>query len=97
LRCPLSLHDALPIYLGTAMVLGLTTLTVLSAAQLPRVYWWSLFGLGVVLLPVLWSNLRDYQLQRIQTFLQPTADPLGTGYNVIRSEEHTSELQSREK
>lgn len=71
--------------LGTAMVLGLVTLAVLGASQLPRVYWLSLLGVGVVLLPILWSNLHDYQLQRIQTFLQPTADPLGTGYNVIQS------------
>jgi len=35
--------------------------------------------------PVLWSNLKDYQQQRIKIFLNPEADPLGAGYQIIQS------------
>ena len=40
-------------------------------------------GLGS--LPFLWSALHDYQRQRILTLLDPTEDPLGTGYHTIQS------------
>jgi rod shape determining protein RodA len=29
--------------------------------------------------------LKDYQFKRIETFLDPTNDPLGAGYNIIQS------------
>lgn len=31
------------------------------------------------------GQLKDYQLQRITTFLNPSADPLTTGYNVVQA------------
>lgn len=46
-----------------------------------------LFGaLGTLLgIPIFWSMLKEYQKQRIVTFLDPFSDPLGSGYNVIQS------------
>jgi len=35
--------------------------------------------------PVLWYFLRDYQKQRVLTFLNPENDPLGAGYHIIQS------------
>ena len=32
-----------------------------------------------------WQVLHDYQYRRIDTFLDPTADPLGAGYNIIQA------------
>jgi rod shape determining protein RodA len=32
-----------------------------------------------------WQVLHDYQYKRIHTFLDPAADPLGTGYNIIQA------------
>jgi rod shape determining protein RodA len=32
-----------------------------------------------------WQLLHDYQYRRIDTFLDPTADPLGAGYNIIQA------------
>jgi len=32
-----------------------------------------------------WQLLRDYQYRRIDTFMDPTADPLGAGYNIAQS------------
>ncbi len=33
----------------------------------------------------MWDSLHDYQQQRIETFLNPQADPQGTGYQIIQS------------
>jgi rod shape determining protein RodA len=39
----------------------------------------------ILLLPVSWLFLKDYQKDRIMTFLDPELDPLGSGYHVIQS------------
>lgn len=33
-----------------------------------------------------WQLLHDYQYRRIDTFLDPAADPLGAGYNIIQAQ-----------
>ena len=43
------------------------------------------FLIVILLLPLTWSLLQDYQKDRIVTFLQPETDPLGRGYQVIQS------------
>jgi rod shape determining protein RodA len=46
-----------------------------------------LFGAGVASLPLIWLYvLRDYQQQRLVSFLSPGADPLGAGYHLIQSQ-----------
>jgi rod shape determining protein RodA len=35
--------------------------------------------------PHLWDHLHDYQKRRIETFLNPGADPYGSGYQIIQS------------
>lgn len=35
--------------------------------------------------PVAWNQLEPYQQKRLTTFLNPTADPLGAGYQIIQS------------
>lgn len=40
---------------------------------------------GLLFLPVAWHFLRDYQKERIMTFIDPELDPLGSGYHVIQS------------
>jgi len=39
----------------------------------------------VLVLPVSWLFLKDYQKERILTFLEPERDPLGRGYQVTQS------------
>lgn len=41
--------------------------------------------LCLLLLPILWHFLRDYQKDRLMVFLNPNIDPLGAGYTVIQS------------
>ncbi|MDY6915077.1 MAG: rod shape-determining protein RodA [Candidatus Cloacimonadota bacterium] len=35
--------------------------------------------------PILWNGLKEYQQNRILTFLNPLRDPLGSGYQIIQS------------
>lgn len=71
--------------LGTTLVLIAIIITQLFVARAP--FW--IFGLGasVLALMIRFSQyfLKDYQLARIQSFLNPELDPLGSGYNVIQS------------
>lgn len=39
----------------------------------------------LAILPVLWFNLKEYQKNRVLTFLNPERDPFGSGYHVIQS------------
>ena len=42
---------------------------------------------GLILSPITWRFLlHNYQKNRIETFLNPTHDPLGQGYNLIQSQ-----------
>ncbi|MCL5795047.1 MAG: rod shape-determining protein RodA [Patescibacteria group bacterium] len=71
--------------LGTLMVLCFITLMIILSAKISRI---QLLTLGVIILIVLpgtWFLLKDYQRQRLSTFLNPNADPYGSGYNVLQS------------
>ncbi len=41
--------------------------------------------LGLMMIPVLWGQMHNYQKQRVYTFFDPESDPLGSGYNIIQS------------
>jgi rod shape determining protein RodA len=41
-------------------------------------------GVGAAV-PIAWQFLREYQKQRVYTFLDPENDPLGSGYHIIQS------------
>ncbi len=72
--------------LGTASILAMVGVVVLFMAGVKI---WKFVSAGVVTLitiPFAWHFLlHDYQKQRIFTFLDPTHDPLGSGYNIIQS------------
>ncbi|MDD3535424.1 MAG: FtsW/RodA/SpoVE family cell cycle protein [Candidatus Cloacimonetes bacterium] len=38
-----------------------------------------------LIMPVFWVGLKDYQQNRILTFIDPTRDPLGAGYQIIQA------------
>lgn len=71
--------------LGTATITFATGVAILFATGVG----WKKFiiaGLGgLSLLPIAWQFLHDYQKRRVMTFLDPDADPLGSGYNIIQS------------
>ncbi len=85
-------HAFVPVFLvmlqpdfGTAMVFVFICICVLFSAGIS--YKYILGGLGVfsALAPFLYMFLDEYQKKRIKVFLNPETDPLGAGYNVIRS------------
>ena len=43
------------------------------------------FAAGVAASPLLWLFLKDYQKMRLKVFLDPSVDPLGSGYHIIQS------------
>jgi rod shape determining protein RodA len=71
--------------LGTALLVGSSGCFTLFLAGLS----WRVIAasavLGLASLPALWLVLHDYQRDRVRTFLQPEADPLGQGWNIIQS------------
>ncbi len=40
---------------------------------------------GLILAPLCWFFIKDYQKERILSFLNPERDPLGSGYHIIQS------------
>lgn len=72
--------------LGTSLILFLTWLGMLFCSRINRRHIAVLLLGGVVLSVFSWFFvLRDYQKNRIYTFIDPASDPQGRGYNVIQS------------
>jgi len=72
--------------LGTAILVAASGLFVLFMAGLS---WWLIGGFAAAMVPLVWVAwnflLHDYQRQRVLTLIDPDADPLGTGWNIIQS------------
>jgi cell division protein FtsW len=68
--------------LGTTMVLGLTALTMFYLAGANMVHLGAMFVLALSAIVV--AGLRGYQIERIQAWLNPWADPLGKGFHTIQ-------------
>ena len=68
---------------------GLTYLPVLAAGVLIAGIRWQYLAIVVIAcalaLPAGWYFLKDYQRTRLVTFLDPSSDPRGAGYQVIQS------------
>ena len=71
--------------LGTAALVGAVGFYAIFFAGISWRLLGGLAGLAVVALFPLWGMLRDYQRKRILTLLDPTQDPLGSGYHIIQS------------
>lgn len=71
--------------LGTAVLVASSGAAVLFLAGLSWVYLVIMAGVAASLMPVIWHFLHDYQRDRVLTFLNPEADPLGRGYHIIQS------------
>ncbi|MGB0965968.1 MAG: rod shape-determining protein RodA [Litorivicinus sp.] len=71
--------------LGTSLLVAASGLFVILLAGLSWRWIFGAAGLGAIGLPLLWMNMREYQKQRVLTFLDPESDPLGAGWNIIQS------------
>jgi len=63
-----------PLLMGASFLGGIRfrTLTVLAL-------------IALLALPMVWGHLKPYQKERVKTFLEPTRDPKGAGYQLIQS------------
>ncbi len=72
--------------LGTAVTLAPVFLGVVFVAGLRLRWLVSVAVVGLLLSPVVWMyGLEDYQRGRIETFLDPSNDPRGAGYQQIQA------------
>ena len=72
--------------MGTAIIIGVTSIAILIASGLKRFHLFSIGSLIIILAPLLWLfGLKPYQRERIVSFLNPQADPFGSGYHVLQS------------
>jgi len=72
--------------LGTALMLVPLALAMLYVGGVPFRYLAILVGAGLLLSPLGWFVLDEYQKERIFVFFDPGLDPLGSGWNKIQSE-----------
>ena len=79
--------------LGTSLMLLMGGGAVMFAAGVSLWYFGVVLGLGAAAVASVfttrgtpWQFLHDYQYARIDTFLDPTTDPLGAGYNIIQAQ-----------
>jgi len=71
--------------LGTALLVASSGSAVLFFAGMS---WWVMLGSLTIfagLTPVIWHFMREYQRNRVLTFINPEADPMGAGYHIIQS------------
>ena len=71
--------------LGTSILIALSGLVVVWLAGLNVKYFLYSFITLLISLPFVISFLKPYQKLRVLTFLDPTRDPLGAGYQIIQS------------
>ncbi|WP_413574981.1 rod shape-determining protein RodA [Bdellovibrio sp. HCB290] len=72
--------------LGTAMMLAAIGSSMVLFSKVRRWIVVTAIAAGIVAIPIAWKFvLHDYQKNRVLTFLSPTSDPRGTGYNSIQS------------
>src|ERR1700685_1724590 len=71
--------------LGTALTYIPILAIGIFLAGMPWRYWLAIAILALVIVPVGFVSLQDYQKARIVSFLDPERDPQGTGYQLIQS------------
>jgi rod shape determining protein RodA len=72
--------------LGTATILVASGCGLIFLAGLSWKIIVPVLAIGLAVIPLGWEYaLKDYQKQRVQTFLDPESDPLGAGYNITQS------------
>lgn len=73
--------------LGSAMVIGAIWFGMSVAAGIPKRFFAYAATAGAAIIPITWFWVfHDYQKSRLMTFLNPSNDPLGAGYNVKQAQ-----------
>ncbi len=71
--------------LGTSLILVTIWfgMTFLSGAAIRHII--IMISIALLSLPIAWLIMKPYMRDRIVTFIDPTVDPLGAGYNVLQA------------
>ncbi len=100
-KIPISLKDSIKILLvafipfvlvlkqpdlGTAITILIPVVFILFLAGLNKKYILSTLFIILILSPVIWTHLKDYQKKRILAFINPSSDPYGSAYHIIQSQ-----------
>ncbi|WP_262696159.1 rod shape-determining protein RodA [Kordiimonas aquimaris] len=71
--------------LGTSLMIIAGGVAVIFLAGAPA-WLFAISGIGIAAaIPIGWQFMRPYQQDRVLTFLNPEADPLGAGYQITQS------------
>jgi rod shape determining protein RodA len=71
--------------LGTAGIVALIFVSLLFFVRVNIKSFVLCAAAGIATLPLSWGFLKDYQKQRVLTFINPELDPLRSGYQIIQS------------
>ncbi|MEM7680261.1 MAG: rod shape-determining protein RodA [Pseudomonadota bacterium] len=71
--------------LGTALMMCVAGGAMFFIAGAPMILFIGIIVLGALSVPVAWQFLHEYQKKRVMTFLDPSSDPLGSGYHITQS------------
>lgn len=71
--------------LGTALMIAFGGVIAMFLAGIPKRWFLGGIAAAAALMPIALHEMHDYQRNRIEIFLNPESDPLGTGYHIIQS------------
>lgn len=71
--------------MGTAVITFLIFASMVIFAKVRLKLVIGITAISLPLIPIAWRFLKDYQKARLMSFLDPTLDPLGTGYHIMQS------------
>ncbi len=71
--------------LGTAIVYGVFWSSMMFVGGISLWFIAVLAGVGIAIVPFAWNMLEPFQQLRILTFLNPSFDPKGVGYNALQA------------
>ncbi|MCX7996760.1 MAG: rod shape-determining protein RodA [Patescibacteria group bacterium] len=71
--------------LETAVMISAIFLTIALFSEVPKKYIITLIVIAVLMIPLAWPFLADYQKNRVLSFIDPSVDPTGTSYNMTQS------------
>ena len=72
--------------LGTALIILIIACILFFLGGFKVRYFIMVGTLILIIIPIMWFNfMHDYQKNRVLTFIDPSKDPLGSGYHIIQS------------
>lgn len=71
--------------LGSSMILIALFLVMAFHSTIPKKQIFMFLGLGILLIPLVWFMMHDYQRNRIISFIDPAHDTSGASYNIVQA------------